>query len=78
MDKQQIYIKYLRHLSETKDNYNYVGRSAVVVWKFLDSVNSIGKREFRRFCKENAEFLVRKPPARQHILDFLSFCFFLE
>ena len=74
MDKQQTYLRYIRHLSETKDNYNYVGRAAVVVGKFLDGVSNIGKREYRRFCKENAEFLVWNPPARQHILDFLSFC----
>ena len=73
-DKQQTYLRYIRHLSEVKDSYTYIGRAAVVVGKFLDGVSNIGKREYRRFCKEQSEWLVRHSQARQHILDFLSYC----
>ncbi len=73
MDKQQIFLKYLSHLAETKDNYKYIGQAVVVIRQFLDDINCIGKREYRRFCREHADWLVWHPSSKQHILDFLAY-----
>lgn len=71
--RQQILINYISYLYTTGKSYEYLGRYIKYVTGFLESANSITRRGYLTYKRENADMIARHPLMCEAICGLLSF-----
>ena len=68
----KMYADFGATLSDTATSYDHRGRYMEAVPYFLAHAEEVSKRGYRRFCKDEAQWLVAHGWAKDGILKFLS------
>lgn len=71
--RQQILINYISYLYTTGKSYEYIGRYIKYVTGFLESADSITRRGYLTYKRENADMIARHPLMCEAICCLLSF-----
>lgn len=72
ISRQKMLTSYIKSLVNSNMIYEKRGIYISMVFFFLEKAESVGKRGYKKFCKENADYLIRHIYAKEAILDFMS------
>jgi len=71
-DRQQMFAEYMATLQESDLNFNIRGRYADTVFQFLKDADSVSRRGYKAYMKQNAEMAVDKPWTKNALCHFLA------
>ena len=71
-DRQQMFAEYMATLQESDLTFNIRGRYADTVFQFLKDADSVSRRGYKAYMKQNAEMAVDKPWTKNALCHFLA------
>lgn len=73
VNRQKILTEYISYLYTTGKSYDFIGKYIKHVSDFLEKADSLNRRSYLVYKRENAEIVARYPIMRDAILDLLAF-----